>query len=111
MLHKTMTASQPYIQCGLHLQLPRQEIHLHMLAVSNSETEILNIFINFHSMCKVMDILPLCHKVAYEPCTVVEGQGLLRNAYNSRLSCLQCEWDLSEVFKGDKCLSLGKSFT
>ena len=29
-----------------------------------------------------MDILPLCHKVAYEPRTVAEGQGRSPNAYN-----------------------------
>ena len=47
-------------------------IHLHMLTVLNSVAEIL-IILNFHRTCKVMDVWPLCHKVTYEPQTVVEG--------------------------------------
>ena len=43
-----------------------------MPTVQNPEADILNI-LKFPRMCKVMDISPLCHKVAYEPCIVVEG--------------------------------------
>ena len=42
-------------------------IRLHMPAIQHSEEE--------NRTRKVMDVLPLCHKVVYEPWTVVEGQG------------------------------------
>ena len=34
-------------------------------------------FKNFCSTRKVLDVLPLCHKFAYKPWMVVQGQGLL----------------------------------
>ena len=45
-----------------------------MFTVPNSEAEIINI-LNFYRMRKVMDVLPLCHKVVYKPRTVAEGEG------------------------------------
>ena len=47
-------------------------LHLHMPTVPNSEAEIPKTSRRMH---KVIDVLPLCHKVAYEAQTVVEGQG------------------------------------
>ena len=41
-----------------------------MPTVPNSEAVILNIL---NHPCKVMDVSPLCHKVVYEPWTVIEG--------------------------------------
>ena len=79
-LHRSMTQSQSYIHCGLHLQLPQQKkssvyahICLCLLMVLDSEAENLTI-LNFHRMRKVMDGSLLFHKVAFGPRMVVEGQ-------------------------------------
>ena len=79
-LHQKMTESQPYIHCRLHLQLTWKEIHLHMPTFSADahSTKFRDgnyFFKNFSRTCKVMDDWLLHHKVAYEPQTVVEGQG------------------------------------
>ena len=72
-LHRKMTELQPYIHHGLHLQCSvtvarKSSEHGHGEMVREEN------FKHFQSSL-VLDILPLCHKFAFEPQTVDEGHG------------------------------------
>ena len=81
--------SQSYIHRGLYLQLPKQDIHLHMLALiytcSQYEIQrmkILNILKFLSSAQGYWTFRHYVTRSAYKPWTVVEEQGHFTSEYN-----------------------------